>query len=131
MIIKLDERISNMIAAGEVVTRPANALKEVIENALDAKATKINIDLLGNGLKQIKVIDNGQGMDELNLKRAFSRHATSKIKTEYDLGHILTLGFRGEAIPAIAAVSKLTIKSKPKNKVGSVVVYRRRLSLLV
>ncbi|NLN50149.1 MAG: DNA mismatch repair endonuclease MutL [Acholeplasmataceae bacterium] len=123
MIIKLEERISNMIAAGEVVTRPANALKEVIENALDAKATKINIDLLGNGLKQIKVIDNGQGMDELNLKRAFSRHATSKIKTEYDLGHILTLGFRGEAIPAIAAVSKLTIKSKPKNKVGSMVVY--------
>ncbi len=123
MIEKLSERISNMIAAGEVVTRPANALKEIIENALDAKATIINIDLLGNGLKQIQVVDNGIGMDEANLKKAFLRHATSKIKNEYDLAHIFTLGFRGEAIPAIAAVSKMTIKSKTKTSLGSQVVY--------
>lgn len=122
-IIKLDERISNMIAAGEVVTRPANALKEVIENSLDASSTKIEIDLLGNGLKEIKVIDNGHGMSEENLKSAFLRHATSKIKTEYDLAHIASLGFRGEAIPAIASVSKMTIKSRPIGKDGYLVSY--------
>lgn len=122
-IIQLDERISNMIAAGEVVTRPANALKEIIENSLDANANKIEINLLNNGLKQIKVIDNGYGMTKDNLLKAFSRHATSKIKTEYDLAHIASLGFRGEAIPAIASVSKMTIKSKPKNEDGYLVSY--------
>jgi DNA mismatch repair protein MutL len=122
-IIKLDERISNMIAAGEVVSRPANALKEMIENAIDADATKIDIDLLGNGLKEIKVIDNGYGMSEADLKTAFFRHATSKIRTEFDLAHIDSLGFRGEAIPAIASVSKMTIKSRPKNSDGYLVSY--------
>lgn len=122
-IIKLDERISNMIAAGEVVSRPANALKEIIENAIDAEATKIDILLVNHGLKEIKVIDNGYGMNETDLKNAFLRHATSKIKTEFDLAHIDTLGFRGEAIPAIASVSKMTIKSKVKNDDGYLVTY--------
>ena len=111
-IIKLDERLSNMIAAGEVVTRPASALKELIENAIDAKATKIEVHLKNHGLEEIKVLDNGIGMDPKDLHMAFLRHATSKIKNEYDLAHIVSLGFRGEAIPAIASVSKMTIASK-------------------
>ena len=111
-IIKLDERLSNMIAAGEVVTRPASALKELIENAIDAKATKIEIHLKNHGLDEINVLDNGIGMDKADLHLAFLRHATSKIKNEYDLAHIVSLGFRGEAIPAIASVSKMTISSK-------------------
>ncbi len=123
MIVRLDERISNMIAAGEVVTRPASALKEIIENAIDADATKIDIDILDSGLKEIKVTDNGIGMDLSDLKKSFERHATSKIRTEYDLAHIFTLGFRGEAIPAIASVSKMTIKSKKENLDGNLVTY--------
>ncbi len=123
MIVRLDERISNMIAAGEVVTRPASALKEIIENAIDAGATKIDIDILDSGLKEIKVTDNGIGMDLSDLKKSFERHATSKIRTEYDLAHIFTLGFRGEAIPAIASVSKMTIKSKKENLDGNLVTY--------
>lgn len=122
-IIKLNERISNMIAAGEVVTRPANALKELIENSIDANSTSITVELFDNGLKQIKVIDNGHGMNKENLEKAFLRHATSKIKTEYDLAHIATLGFRGEAIPAIASVSKMTIESKQKGATGNFVTY--------
>lgn len=122
MIIKLDERLSNMIAAGEVVSRPANALKELLENAIDAHATNIIIQIEDYGLKEIKVIDNGIGMSQEDLKMAFLRHATSKIKTEYDLNRIATLGFRGEAIPAIASVSKLTIKSNPGD-IGSEVYY--------
>lgn len=122
-IIKLDERLSNMIAAGEVVTRPASALKEMIENAIDAKATKIEIHVKGFGLKEIKVVDNGTGMDSADIHLAFFRHATSKIKNEYDLSHIKSLGFRGEAIPAIASVSKLTIKSKLIDEPGYYVAY--------
>lgn len=122
MIIKLDERLSNMIAAGEVVSRPSNALKELLENSIDAKATQIQILIEEFGLKEIRVIDNGVGMSQEDLKMAFLRHATSKIKTEYDLNHIHTLGFRGEAIPAIASVSKLTIKSN-QGDIGSEVYY--------
>lgn len=111
-IIKLDERLSNMIAAGEVVTRPASALKELIENAIDAKSTKIEIHLKNHGLEEIRVLDNGIGMDKTDLHLAFLRHATSKIKNEFDLAHIVSLGFRGEAVPAIASVSKMVISSK-------------------
>jgi DNA mismatch repair protein MutL len=101
-----------MIAAGEVVTRPASALKELIENAIDAKSTKIEIHLKNHGLEEIKVLDNGIGMDKADLHLAFLRHATSKIKNEFDLAHIVSLGFRGEAVPAIASVSKMMISSK-------------------
>lgn len=111
-IIQLDDRLSNMIAAGEVVTRPASALKELLENAIDAQATSIDIQLRNHGLDEIKVIDNGIGMDSTDIHMAFLRHATSKIKNEYDLSHIKSLGFRGEAIPAIASVSKMSISSK-------------------
>ncbi|HBT59586.1 MAG TPA: DNA mismatch repair endonuclease MutL [Acholeplasmataceae bacterium] len=122
-IIKLDERLSNMIAAGEVVSRPASALKELIENAIDAEATAIEIYIKDYGLGEIKVIDNGVGMDKDDIHLAFFRHATSKIKNEYDLAHIKSLGFRGEAIPSIASVSKLTIKSKTKDSNGYQVTY--------
>lgn len=122
-IIKLDDRLSNMIAAGEVVTRPAAALKEVLENAVDAKSTKIEVHLKENGLKEIKVVDNGVGMDQTDIHLAFLRHATSKIKNEYDLSHIKSLGFRGEAIPAIASVSKMSIASKTQELPAYEVVY--------
>ncbi|MCU0105406.1 DNA mismatch repair endonuclease MutL [Acholeplasma vituli] len=135
-IIKLDERLSNMIAAGEVVTRPASALKELIENAIDAKATKIEIHLKNHGLDEIKVVDNGIGMEATDLHLAFLRHATSKIKNEYDLAHIVSLGFRGEAVPAIASVSKMTISSKTLETdpytvtyEGGVLVHEGRIAL--
>ena len=112
-----------MIAAGEVVTRPSSALKEILENAIDAKATEIEIHLYQHGLGEIKVIDNGIGMDQADLELAFLRHATSKIKNEYDLAHIKSLGFRGEAIPAIASVSKMCIQSKSKDSLPHEVYY--------
>ena len=122
-IIKLDDRLSNMIAAGEVVTRPASALKEVLENAIDAQSTKIEVHLKDNGLQEIKVVDNGIGMEKADIHLAFLRHATSKIKNEYDLAHIKSLGFRGEAIPAIASVSKMKIASKTTDSDPYEVIY--------
>src|SRR5690554_1350606 len=111
MIIKLSDKVANRIAAGEVVTRPNSVLKELVENAIDAKATEIIIDIKQSGMEEIKVIDNGNGISKEDLPIAFFRHATSKIKSEFDLDYIKTLGFRGEAIPAIASVSKMAIKS--------------------
>ncbi len=110
-IRQLDEALSNMIAAGEVVENPASVVKELVENALDAESTTITIHLKEYGLKSIKVIDDGIGMDAEDLSMAFKRHATSKIRTHHDLFHIASLGFRGEALPSIASVSELTIES--------------------
>ncbi len=115
MIIKLSDKVANRIAAGEVVTRPNSVLKELLENAVDSGATEIIVDLKESGMEEIKVIDNGSGISKEDLPIAFFRHATSKIKSEYDLDYIKTLGFRGEAIPAIASVSKMTIKSNDGN----------------
>lgn len=111
MIIQLDEHLSNMIAAGEVVERVSSVVKELVENSLDANATEITIDLVDSGIREIKVTDNGIGMDKIDIHTCFLRHATSKIKNQYDLFRINTLGFRGEAIPSIASVSDMTIKS--------------------
>lgn len=106
-ISQLDPHLTNMIAAGEVVERPSGIIKELIENSIDANATQIEIVTKNGGLDLIGVIDNGEGMDKEDLKLAFNRHSTSKISHPDDLSRIRTLGFRGEALPSIASVSKV------------------------
>ncbi len=110
----LDAQSANMIAAGEVVERPASALKELVENALDAHARKLRIDVRSGGREQIAVTDNGDGMEMEDMPRSVLRHATSKIKTGADIDGVQTLGFRGEALAAIAAVSRLQIVSRQR-----------------
>ena len=123
VIKQMDEKLANMIAAGEVVERPASIIKELVENSIDANATTIDIFVLNNGLKEIKIVDNGIGLNEVDAQKAFLRHATSKISTEQDLTRIKTLGFRGEALAAILSVSKVTLKSRQKNSNGHYVKY--------
>lgn len=117
-IRQLDINLSNMIAAGEVVENPASVVKELLENAIDAESTHITIELKESGLRSIKVIDNGTGMDDADMEMALKRHATSKIMTEHDLHHIASLGFRGEALPSIASVSHMTIESSQSDEPG-------------
>ena len=107
----MSEQLANMIAAGEVIERPASVVKELLENAIDAQSTNIEIHLQDSGVRQIKVIDNGEGMSEEDAHLAFERHATSKVKTQYDIFRIQTLGFRGEALPSIASVSDVHVKT--------------------
>jgi len=113
----LSEDLINKIAAGEVIERPASVVKELMENSLDAGATQINIEIKDSGKELIKVSDNGEGMDEEDTKNSILRHATSKIKNSDDLFAIHTLGFRGEALASIAAVSQLSITTKQKDKI--------------
>ena len=119
-IKQMDEILANKIAAGEVVERCASVVKELVENSIDANSSEIRIDLIEAGTKEIKVIDDGMGMDESDASLAFSRHATSKIKNEDDLFHITTLGFRGEALASIAAVSHIHMETSTGG-VGTVV----------
>ena len=116
----MDELLANKIAAGEVVEKCASVVKELVENSIDAGSNEIKIDLIEAGTKEIKVTDNGIGMERDDAVLAFQRHATSKLKTEDDLYHIETLGFRGEALASIASVSKVTLKTC-KNEVGTTV----------
>ncbi len=116
----MNDTLANKIAAGEVVEKTMNVVKELVENSLDAESTEIKIELIDSGVKQIKVSDNGIGMDREDAKRAFLRHATSKLKTLEDLFNIDTLGFRGEALPSIASVSNMTLKTT-NGKIGTTV----------
>jgi len=108
----LPEAIANKIAAGEVVERPASVVKELLENALDAGANMIRIEVEVGGKRMIRVIDNGHGMTHDDALLAFERHATSKLRSADDLLSISTLGFRGEALPTIAAVSRLLLETR-------------------
>src|SRR5882757_6465287 len=113
-IRRLPPNLVNQIAAGEVIERPAAAVKELVENAIDAGARRIDVSLRDGGRSLISVVDDGAGMDPAELALAIERHATSKLPDD-DLVRISTLGFRGEALPSIGAVSRLTIASRPRN----------------
>jgi len=117
----LDKSVFNRISAGEVVERPFSVVKELVENAIDAKATEITINVDNGGNELIEVSDNGCGIDYDEIALAFLPHATSKISTANDLDHISTLGFRGEALASIAAVSRATIISKKEGSMGGIV----------
>lgn len=114
----LNEHLINLIAAGEVIERISSVVKELVENSIDAESTNISISLVDSGLKEICVIDNGIGMDEVEMHKAILPHATSKINDESDLFNIKTLGFRGEALASIVAVSNMKIKSSTGDKKG-------------
>ena len=113
----LPDNIANQIAAGEVIQRPASAVKELLENAIDAGATEINLIVMDAGKALIQVIDNGKGMSETDARMSFERHATSKIKNIDDLFRIKTMGFRGEALASIAAVAQVELKTKKEEDV--------------
>lgn len=121
-IKQLDEILANKIAAGEVIERPANVVKELVENSIDASSSKIDIIIEEGGMNLIEIVDDGLGMDQEDAKLCFSRHATSKITNDQDLFCIQTLGFRGEAIPSSASISHFELKTSDGQS-GSTVVY--------
>lgn len=127
-IRQLDDILSNKIAAGEVVERPASVVKELVENSIDALAHRIDIYIEDGGLQMIKVVDNGEGMSKEDARLCFSRHATSKIKDDQDLFNIMTLGFRGEAIPSIASVSHFDLRTST-GEAGYFMIYEFGKSL--
>ncbi|MCJ0968555.1 DNA mismatch repair endonuclease MutL [Mammaliicoccus sciuri] len=117
-IKELELSLANKIAAGEVVERPASVVKELLENAIDAQATQIDITIKESGIQSIRVVDNGTGIEEDDIAKAFGRHATSKINNDYDLFHIRTFGFRGEALASISSVSRVTMKTCTDGMLG-------------
>lgn len=115
-IVLLDEHTVNKIAAGEVVDRPSSIVKELVENSIDAKATSITVEIKKGGISYIKITDNGIGFASDDIELAFERHATSKIRKEEDLMKVTTMGFRGEALASVAAISKVTLTTKNKDE---------------
>ena len=110
----LADPVVDQIAAGEVVERPASVVKELVENALDAGARTITIEVDGGGRRMVRVVDDGHGMAPGDARLALARHATSKLRTVDDLGDLTTMGFRGEALPSIASVSRLTLTTRAR-----------------
>ncbi len=131
IIHQLPPEISNLIAAGEVVERPASVVKELIENALDAKAQTINIEVQEGGLALIRVSDDGHGLGRLDAPRSVQAFATSKIRTKYDLDHIQTFGFRGEALSSMAAVAHLGLLTRAADEVEGTQVFARQSEVQV
>lgn len=116
----LPDSVANQIAAGEVIQRPASVIKELVENAVDAGATEINITVLDAGKTMLQVIDNGSGMSDTDARMAFERHATSKIRQASDLSSLRTMGFRGEALPSICAISEVEVRTRTvENQLGT------------
>ena len=111
----LESHVADLIAAGEVVERPASVVKELVENAIDAGASALTVEIQHGGMTYIRITDDGCGMEPGDVETAFLRHATSKIRTEYDLEAIGTPGFRGEALPAISAVSRIDVMSRTQD----------------
>ncbi len=121
----LPSDVAQKIAAGEVIEGPFSAVKELVENSLDAHATEIKVELVEGGKRRLRVTDNGHGMSREDALLAFERHSTSKIATEADLDSIRTLGFRGEALPSISAVSHVTLKTSEKDESGGILIERK------
>src|SRR5258708_26091354 len=111
----LPEQVANQIAAGEVIERPASAVKELVENALDAQASRITVEIQAGGRSLIRVTDDGLGMSRDDALLCLERHATSKIHLAEDLSSVRTMGFRGEAVPSIASISRMTITTCEKD----------------
>ena len=121
----LPDSVANQIAAGEVIQRPASVIKELIENAIDAGATQIDVFLKDAGRTLIQVIDNGKGMSCTDARMAFERHATSKIRKADDLFALHTMGFRGEALASIAAIAQVELRTRrPEDEPGRICVCR-------
>ena len=121
-IVQLDDRTIGHIAAGEVVERPAQVVKELIENSIDAGAKRIIVDVERGGFDLMRILDDGSGIHEEDLPLSLDRHATSKLRSQEDLASIGTLGFRGEALASIGMVSRLSISSRPAGTEGRSIV---------
>ena len=113
-IQQLDAHVVNRIAAGEVIERPASVVKELLENSVDALSTRIEVDIVNGGMDLIRISDNGEGIHPDDILLAVTSHATSKIRSDADLDHVSTLGFRGEALASIASVARFRIRTRPE-----------------
>src|SRR6478735_8207660 len=110
----LPPELASQIAAGEVVERPSSAVKELIENALDAEASRVDVEIEGGGITRLSIADDGFGMNETDARLSLERHATSKLRAFADLSHVATFGFRGEALPTIASVSRFSLRTRER-----------------